>query len=98
MIIIEDQYFIDCSPSFTVKKQPVPLIPWSNKQLVASLYQPFIILLHKLGFQLAADARKLFARIPENWTHEHLLSIAMMLGPIPIHLKQRWLIPLMLCI
>lgn len=67
---------------FAVKKQSVPLIPWTNEQLKASTFQPFLLLLHKLGFHMAADARKLYARIPEFWTHDHLFSVARKLGPI----------------
>lgn len=57
----------------------------------------FVLLLHKLGF-LLADAGKTFARIPEFWTHEHLLSISKRLGPIAIQQKHRSFTQLMLFI
>lgn len=81
-----------------MNKQSIPLITWTNEQHLAAIYPPFVLLLHKLGFHLAADSRKLFARIPEFWTHDHLYAVALRLGGIPLHHKQRWFIPLMLVI
>lgn len=70
------------SPYFLVKKQSVPLIPWTSGQMLASTYRPFVLLLHKLGFHLGADTKKLFARIPEFWTADHLYMVANRLGPV----------------
>lgn len=46
------------------------------------MYQPFVLLLHKLGFQLPADAGSVFARIPEFWTPEMMFNLAKKLGPL----------------
>lgn len=67
---------------FLVKKQSVPVVPWNAEQNSILLYQPFILLLHKLGFHLPADAGKLFVRIPEFWTADILFNVAEKLGPI----------------
>lgn len=45
-------------------------------------YQPFVLLLHKLGFQLPADAGSIFARIPDFWTPEMMYILAKKLGPL----------------
>lgn len=45
-------------------------------------YQPFILLLHKLGFHLPDDTNRLWVRIPNFWTAETLFSLADKLGPI----------------
>lgn len=68
---------------FTVNKQPVPLIPFNSEQNKILVYQPFVLLLHKLGFILPADANRLFVRIPDFWSMEDLLKVAETLGPIP---------------
>jgi Timeless PAB domain len=65
-----------------VNKQSVPLVPFNDEQNKILAYQPFVLLLHKLGFHLPADANKLFVRIPEFWTAEVLFTIAEKLGPI----------------
>uniref|UniRef100_U5EZ31 Putative dna topoisomerase i-interacting protein n=1 Tax=Corethrella appendiculata TaxID=1370023 RepID=U5EZ31_9DIPT len=65
-----------------IKKQSIPIVPWNSEQNAILCYQPFILLLHKLGFHLPADANKLFVRIPEFWTADILYSIANKLGPI----------------
>lgn len=67
---------------FAVKKQSIPVVPWTGEQCAVLLYQPFMLLLHKLGFHLPVDAGKLFIRIPEFWTADILYSIAEKLGPI----------------
>lgn len=46
------------------------------------LYQPFVLLLHKLGFQLPADAGSVFARIPDFWTPEMMFNLAKKLGSL----------------
>lgn len=60
----------------------IPLVPYNAEQNKILVYQPFVLLLHKLGFHLPADANKLFVRIPEFWTPEILLTVAEKLGPI----------------
>ncbi|XP_055711913.1 protein timeless isoform X2 [Phlebotomus papatasi] len=65
-----------------LKKQSIPVVPWTGEQCAVLLYQPFMLLLHKLGFHLPVDAGKLFIRIPEFWTADILYSIAEKLGPI----------------
>lgn len=57
-------------------------MPFNVEQKEILVYQPFVLLLHKLGFHLPADANKLFVRIPDFWTAEILFSIAEKLGPI----------------
>lgn len=66
----------------TVKKKSIPLVPWNSEQTSILLYQPFVLLLHKLGFHLPADAGKLFVRIPDFWTADILYSTAQKLGPV----------------
>jgi timeless protein len=65
-----------------VNKQSIPLVPFNDDQNKILVYQPFVLLLHKLGFHLPADANKLFIRIPEFWTADILFTIAEKLGPI----------------
>lgn len=67
---------------FVVKKQSVPLLPYTAEQTCILKYEPFILLLHQLGFHLPVDAGKLFVRIPEFWTADFLFSVAKKLGPI----------------
>lgn len=64
------------------KKQSIPVVPWNQEQYNILSYQPFVLLLHKLGFHLPADAKKMFVRIPEFWTADILYSIALKLGPV----------------
>ncbi|PSN50864.1 Protein timeless [Blattella germanica] len=65
-----------------VMKQSIPIVPWYIDQTNILLHQPFILLLHKLGFHLPADSGKVFARIPDFWTADVVYSIAEKLGPI----------------
>lgn len=65
-----------------LKKKSIPVIPWNLEQFNILSYQPFVLLLHKLGFHLPADARKMFVRIPEFWTADILYNIALKLGPL----------------
>ncbi|XP_037917085.1 protein timeless isoform X2 [Hermetia illucens] len=65
-----------------LKKKSIPLVPWNSEQTSILLYQPFVLLLHKLGFHLPADAGKLFVRIPDFWTADILYSTAQKLGPV----------------
>lgn len=65
-----------------MNKQSIPLVPFNAEQTKILVYQPFVLLLHKLGFHLPADANKLFVRIPEFWTADMLFAVAEKLGPI----------------
>ncbi|XP_065078249.1 protein timeless isoform X2 [Ochlerotatus camptorhynchus] len=65
-----------------LKKKSIPVVPWNQEHLTVLSYQPFVLLLHKLGFHLAADAKKMFVRIPEFWTADILYNIALKLGPL----------------
>ena len=66
-----------------VKKQSIPLVPHNIEQSKILVYEPFVMLLHKLGFHLPADANKMYVRIPEFWTADFLLAVAEKLGPLP---------------
>lgn len=68
--------------NIVVKKQSVPVVPWNAEQTSILSYEPFILLLHQLGFHLPVDAGKLFVRVPEFWTPDFLFSVAQKLGPI----------------
>nr|UHH90586.1 timeless-d isoform E [Pyrrhocoris apterus] len=63
-------------------KEAVPIIAWSCEQVGMLQSQVFLLLLHKLGFQLPADAGKAFPRIPSTWSSRTLFSKAVKLGPI----------------
>lgn len=63
-------------------KESIPLIPWNNEQASILQYQPFVLLLHKLGMHLPSDTGKIYARFPHFWTSEILFSMAQKLGPI----------------
>lgn len=65
-----------------LQKKSIPVVPWNLEQFNILSYQPFVLLLHKLGFHLPADARKMFVRIPEFWTADILYNIALKLGPL----------------
>lgn len=65
-----------------MRQQSIPLVPFNAEQNKILVYQPFVLLLHKLGFHLPSDANKLFVRIPEFWTSDIMFSIAEKLGPI----------------
>lgn len=59
---------------------------FSSSEINCSIlsYEPFILLLHQLGFHLPADAGKLFVRVPEFWTADILFNVAKKLGPIDL--------------
>ncbi|KAI4464277.1 timeout/timeless-2 [Holotrichia oblita] len=61
---------------------PIPLVLWTREHQDILKHQPFILLLHKLGFYLPADTGKIFVRIPNFWTADYLLNIALQLGPV----------------
>ena len=42
--------------------QSIPLVPWNRFQYQGLQTEAFILLLHKLGFQLPADVGKVFPR------------------------------------
>uniref|UniRef100_A0A0K8TSI5 Putative dna topoisomerase i-interacting protein n=1 Tax=Tabanus bromius TaxID=304241 RepID=A0A0K8TSI5_TABBR len=65
-----------------LKKKSIPVVPYNTEQATIMLYQPFVLLLHKLGFHLPTDAGKIFVRIPDFWTADILYSTAEKLGPI----------------
>lgn len=65
-----------------MKRQAIPVVPWNSEQTVVHLYAPFMLLLHKLGFQLPADSGKAFVRIPAIWSADTLLNVAKKLGPV----------------
>ncbi|XP_065357029.1 protein timeless isoform X2 [Calliphora vicina] len=65
-----------------LKNNSIPVVQWNNEQATTMLYQPFVLLLHKLGFQLPADAGSVFARIPDFWTPEIMFNLAKKLGPL----------------
>ncbi|XP_057652499.1 protein timeless isoform X2 [Diorhabda carinulata] len=67
---------------FTMLNLPIPLVPWTVDQGNILKYQPFVLLLHKLGFYLPVDTGKIFVRIPNFWTADHMFSIAQQLGPV----------------
>ncbi|KAI9586427.1 hypothetical protein GQX74_002274 [Glossina fuscipes] len=46
------------------------------------LHQPFLLLLHKLGFQLPDDGGSIFARIPNFWTPEMMYTLVKKLGSL----------------
>ncbi|XP_055838581.1 protein timeless isoform X2 [Episyrphus balteatus] len=64
------------------KNESIPIVQWNSEQTSTMLYQPFVLLLHKLGFQLPADAGSLFPRIPNFWTVETMFSLAKKLGSL----------------
>ncbi|XP_050510976.1 protein timeless isoform X1 [Diabrotica virgifera virgifera] len=68
--------------NFALSNLPIPLIPWTVDQANILKHQPFILLLHKLGFYLPADTGKIFVRIPNFWTPDYVFRIAQLLGPI----------------
>ncbi|XP_067623333.1 protein timeless [Eurosta solidaginis] len=65
-----------------LKNRSIPIVQWNSEQATTMLFQPFVLLLHKLGFQLPADAGSIFARIPDYWTAEMMFGLARKLGPL----------------
>nr|AAF66996.1 timeless [Antheraea pernyi] len=62
--------------------QSVPLVPWNCDQGSFCKDLRFLQLLHKLGFHMPVDSAKIFIRIPNFWTAEHLYEIAGKIAPI----------------
>uniref|UniRef100_A0A8D8UQR2 Protein timeless n=1 Tax=Cacopsylla melanoneura TaxID=428564 RepID=A0A8D8UQR2_9HEMI len=81
--------FIEPVPYHSVRMSlSISLVPYNTEQASAMLYQPFMLLLHKLGLHLPADAGKIYARIPSFMTADMLYAMAEKLGPInPAYLK-----------
>jgi len=71
---------------YTLLQEPIPVVAWSCDQCNIMKHQPFVLLLHKLGFHLPADTGRLFARIPHFWGPDELYNLACKLGPI----QQEW--------
>lgn len=46
------------------------------------IYQPFVLLVHKLGFHLPDDTNRSWIRVPNVWDADLLLKTAEKLGPI----------------
>lgn len=65
-----------------MKNKSIPVVQWNNEQATTMMYQPFVLLLHKLGFQLPADAGSVFARIPDFWTPDMMFNLAKKLGSL----------------
>lgn len=70
-------------PNFLpVLNQSIPVVPWNKHQELGLQTETFILLLHKLGFHLAADVGKCFPRIPHFWSADHIIHLVQKLGPI----------------
>ena len=65
-----------------VVNQSIPVVPWNKQQESGLQTETFILLLHKLGFHLAADVGKCFPRIPHFWSADHILQLALKLGAV----------------
>ncbi|BFF96130.1 protein timeless [Drosophila madeirensis] len=68
-----------------IKQKSIPVVQWNNEQSATMLYQPFVLLLHKLGIQLPVDAGSIFARIPDYWSPEKMYELAKKLGAVNKH-------------
>lgn len=68
--------------SLSVLNLPIPVVPWFAEQSSILEFQPFIVLLHKLGLYLPVDTGKIFVRIPNFWNAEYIFSVAQQLGPL----------------
>ena len=58
------------------------MVAWNKAQESGLQTETFMLLLHKLGFHLAADVGKCFPRIPHFWSADHLYQLALKVGPI----------------
>ena len=67
--------------------QSIPIVAWTQGQESGLQTETFMMLLHKLGFHLAADVGKLFPRIPYYWTADHIYHMVQKLGPVKQDLK-----------
>lgn len=68
----------------TVLGQPVPLVTWTQELWRVMQLEPSIWLLSALNFNLPTRVgqAKIFARIPSEWTADHLYVAALILGPL----------------
>ncbi|KAJ8972331.1 hypothetical protein NQ317_007522, partial [Molorchus minor] len=89
MILNNPEQFKDCEhisePTthyFALLNLPIPIVPWTTEQANIFKHKAFVLLLHKLGFYLPADTGKIFVRMPNFWTADHIFSIAQQLGAI----------------
>ncbi|XP_053207845.1 protein timeless-like isoform X2 [Panonychus citri] len=56
--------------------QPVPIVPFNEKQELALNSKPMVELLQRIGFQLPNDVSKLYPRIPVIFTPDIMFKIA----------------------
>ena len=61
---------------------PVPLVCWTSEQEQMVKYQPFTLLLRKLGFYLPVDTCKAYIEIPNYWSPSWIFKIYQQLGPV----------------
>ncbi|XP_054282738.1 protein timeless-like isoform X1 [Macrosteles quadrilineatus] len=69
---------------YTMLKLPVPLVTWTQDLWKVMQLEPSLWLLSALNFHLptrTGEAR-IFARIPAEWTPDHLYVAALILGPV----------------
>uniref|UniRef100_A0A1B6GIL8 Timeless N-terminal domain-containing protein n=1 Tax=Cuerna arida TaxID=1464854 RepID=A0A1B6GIL8_9HEMI len=69
---------------YTVLGQPVPLVTWSQELWKVMQLEPSIWLLSALNFHLPTRTgqARIFARIPSEWTVDHLYVVTLILGPL----------------
>ena len=60
----------------------IPIVAWNKQQESGLQTETFLMLLHKLGFHLAADVGRLFPQIPHFWSADHIVQVINKLGPI----------------
>lgn len=81
----EDSEVLEPVPyHFNFLNQSIPVVPWNKHQELGLQTETFILLLHKLGFHLAADVGKCFPRIPHFWSADHIIHLVQKLGPIRV--------------
>ena len=67
---------------FNYINQSIPMVAWSKGQESGLQTETFMLLLHQLGFHLAADVGKCFPRIPHFWSADHLYNLALKVAPV----------------
>jgi len=69
---------------YTMMKLPVPLVTWTQDLWKVMQLEPSIWLLSALNFHLPTRTgqARIFARVPSEWTPDHLYVAALILGPI----------------
>ena len=60
----------------------IPLVPWNRTQYLGLQTETFILLLHKLGLHLPAEAGKVYPRIPHFWSAGQIFQVATNIGHI----------------